>query len=173
MSHRARTGVAVSVLAVTAALAPAAAAQRASRAVREQPVVQASATQARISGSVITRDEPPRPVKRATVRARDAAGRIAGTTTTDDNGHFAFLLARAGTYYVELVDDAGRVLAVEDVGEGAISVSAGQNSTTILRVPGRLPAAAVGTAARTILGAASAAGIGAFTASGQPASPER
>lgn len=173
MSPRARTRVAVSVLAVSAAFAPAAAAQRASRAVHEQPVAQASATQARISGSVITRDEPPRPVKRATVRARDAAGRIAGTTTTDDNGHFAFLLTRAGSYYVELVDESGRVLAVEDVGEGAINVAAGHNSTTILRVPGRLAGAAAGTAARTILGAATAAGIGAFAASGQPASPER
>ena len=92
---------------------------------------------------------------------------------TDDNGHFAFLLARAGAYYVELVDEAGRVLAVEDVGEGAINVAAGQNSTTILRVPGRLSGAVAGTAARAILGAASAAGIGAFTASGRPASPER
>jgi hypothetical protein len=65
------------------------------------------------------------------------------------------------------------VLAVEDVGEAAISVAPGQNSTTILRVPGKLAGGAVGRAARTILGAASAAGVGAFTASGQPASPER
>ena len=173
MSHRARTRAAVTVLAMMAAADPAMPAQRGPRTVRERPVVQSVTTTARISGSVITRDEPPRPVKRATVRARDAAGRIAGTTTTDDNGHFAFLLTRAGSYYVELVDESGRVLAVEDVGEGAISVAAGQNSTTILRVPGRMAGASVGTAARAILAAASAAGIGAFTASGQPASPER
>ena len=80
----------------------------------------------------------------ASVRARDASGRIVATTTTDHTGHFAFLLERAGTYYVEVVDDAGR-----------------------------LPAAALGTTLRTILGAASAAGIAAFAASGQPASPER
>ena len=171
MSRRARTSVAVSVLAIVAT-APVAVAQR-PRSVLEQPVAPMSATQARISGSVITRDEPPKPVRRATVRARDAAGRIVGTTTTDDNGHFAFLLALGGAYYIELVDETGRVLAVEDVGESAISVSAGQNSTTILRVPGRLPGAAAGMAARMILGAASAAGIGAFAASGQPASPER
>ena len=83
----------------------------------------------------------------ASVRARDASGRIVATTTTDHTGHFAFLLERAGTYYVEVVDETGRA--------------------------GRLPAAALGTTLRTILGAASAAGIAAFAASGQPASPER
>jgi hypothetical protein len=161
------------VLAIVTAAAPGAIAQRGPRAVRERPAVPVSATQARISGSVITRDEPPRPVKRGAVRARDAAGRIVATTTTDEAGQFSFLLARGGTYYVELVDETGRVLAVEDVGEAAISVAPGQNSTTILRVPGKLAGGAVGRAARTILGAASAAGVGAFTASGQPASPER
>jgi hypothetical protein len=163
-------GVAVSALAIMTATATVA---QGPLIQREQPGVPAPATQARISGMVITRDEPPRPAKRATVRARDAAGQIVATTTTDDNGHFAFLLDRAGTYYVEVVDETGRVLAVEDVGQGAINVAAGQNSTTILRMPGRLPGAGVGRTARTILGAASAAGIAAFAASGQPASPER
>lgn len=170
MSLRARTSVAVSVLAIVATATMDA--QR-PRVLREDSSAPAAGIQARISGVAITRDEPPRPVKRATVRARDAAGGIVGTTSTDESGHFAFLLPRAGTYYVELVDESGRVLAVEDVGEGAVSVAAGQNSTTILRVPGQLKGTAVGRAARTILGAASAAGIGAFAASEQPASPER
>ena len=170
MSRRAGTCVAVSVLAIIAAAALAAAGPRVQR---EQPAVPAPATQVRISGTVISRDEPPRPVKHASVRARDASGRIVATTTTDDSGHFAFLLERAGTYYVEAVDDTGRVLGVEDVGQGAINVAAGQNSTTIIRIPGRLPGIALGRTARTILGAASAAGIAAFAASGQPASPER
>jgi hypothetical protein len=144
MSHRARTSVVVSALAVLGIGSAVPQAQRNPR-VRQQPAAaRPSAIQARISGSVITRDEPPRPVRRAKVRARDAAGRIVGTTTTDESGQFWFLLERAGTYYVELVDDTGRVLAVEDVGEAAISVGAGENSTTILRVPGRLPGAAAG-----------------------------
>ena len=148
------------------------AAQRGGRTVRSDVNVRQPGV-ARISGSVITRDEPPHPVRRATVRARDAAGRIVGTTTTDDAGPFSFALERGGTHYIELVDDSGRVLAVEDVGEAAVSVDLGFNSTTILRVPARLPRAAWASTARTILGAATAAGIGAFTASGQPASPER
>jgi hypothetical protein len=172
MRGRAATSLAVlSVIAVGVAVLDAD--QRRARVMREASTAPPAATAARISGSVITRDEPPRPVRRATVRARDGAGRIVGTTTTDDGGQFAFSLPRAGTYYVELVDDTGRVLAVEDVGEAAVSVTAGQNSTTILRVPGRLPTSAIGRTARTILGAASAAGIGTLTASGQPASPER
>jgi hypothetical protein len=148
------------------------AAQRGSRTVRVDPTVRQPGV-ARISGSVITRDEPPRPVRRATVRARNAEGRIVGTTITDDAGEFAFTLDRGGTHYVELVDDSGRVLAVEDVGEAAVTVELGFNSTTILRVPARLPAGAWNNTARTILGAAGAAGIGAFVPAGQPASPEK
>jgi len=51
-----------------------------------------------------------------------------------------------------------------------VTVEPGQNSTVMLRIPGHMspvPLAAI------ILGAASAAGIAAFTASGQPASPEQ
>ena len=92
---------------------------------------------------------------------------------TDAAGQFSFALERGGTHYIELVDDSGRVLAVEDVGEAAVHVDVGFNSTTILRVPARLPKEAWASTARTILGAASAAGVGAFVSSGQPASPER
>ena len=83
------------------------AAQRGGRTVRSDVTVRQTGV-ARISGSVITRDEPPRPVGRATVRARDAAGRVVGTTTTDDAGQFSFVLERGGTHYIELVDDSGQ-----------------------------------------------------------------
>jgi hypothetical protein len=148
------------------------AAQRGGRTVRSDAAVRQNGV-ARISGVVITRDEPPRPVRGARVRARDAAGHVVGTTITDSAGQFSFALERGGTHYVELVDDSGRVLAVEDVGEAAVHVDLGFNSTTILRVPARLPKEAWASTARTILGAASAAGVGAFASSGQPASPER
>lgn len=171
MSNRASFGIVLVAGCLTTAW-PAEGAQRGGRTIRNDLTVQQTGV-ARISGSVITRDEPPRPVRRATVRARNAAGRIVGTTVTDDAGLFSFTLDRGGTHYVELVDDSGRVLAVEDVGEAAVSVELGFNSTTILRVPARLPAAAWGNTARTLLGAASAAGVGAFVSSGQPASPEK
>jgi hypothetical protein len=171
MSDRAAvvaTVVAVCALAATGVTGHA----QAGRTIRNQPAVQQSGV-ARISGTVITRDEPPRPVRRAKVRARNAEGEVVGTTVTDDAGEFSFTFDRGGTHYVELVDEAGRVLAVEDVGEAAVSVELGFNSTTILRVPARLPIAAWGKTARTLLGAASAAGIGAFLSPGQPASPEK
>ena len=171
MSNRAALVFSV-LAAVSVAAWQADAAQRGGRTVRSDVTARQNGV-ARISGSVITRDEPPRPVRRATVRARDAAGRIVGTTVTDDVGQFSFALERGGTHYIELVDDSGRVLAVEDVGEAAVTVDLGFSSTTILRVPARLPPAAWASTARTILGAASAAGVGAFVSSGQPASPER
>ncbi|HEY6506917.1 MAG TPA: SdrD B-like domain-containing protein [Vicinamibacterales bacterium] len=139
-----------------------------------RPSTPVASAQAHIEGMVITRDEPPKPVKGARVRVRDLGGRVLGTTTTDDTGAFSFVLDEAGTYYVELVDDEGRVLAVEDVGEATVSVGPGYTSTTILRLPAQQAAAGVwGTTAKMLLGAAAAAGIAAFAVSGQPASPER
>jgi hypothetical protein len=143
------------------------------RAARAPVRVQALPARAHIAGMVITRDEPPKPVKGVTVRARDDGGRIVGTQRTDLAGHFAFEFEHAGSYFVEVVDDSGRVLAIEDVGRVAVTVEPGQHSTVILRLPGRQPAGAWASTAATILGAASAAGIGAFAASGQPASPEQ
>ena len=143
------------------------------RAARPPVRLQTLPARAYITGMVITRDEPPKPVKGATVRARDGAGRIVGTERSDTAGHFAFKFERPGAYFVEVVDGSGRVLAIEDVGRVAVTVEPGQSSTVILRMPGRLPAGAWTSTAATILGAAGAAGIGAFTASGQPASPEQ
>ncbi len=143
------------------------------RAARPPVRLQALPARAYITGMVITRDEPPKPVKGATVRARDDAGRIVGTERTDPAGHFAFEFERPGSYFVEVVDGSGRVLAIEDVGRVAVTVEPGQNSTVILRLPGRRPAGAWTSTAAMILGAASAAGIGAFMASGQPESPEQ
>jgi len=122
---------------------------------------------------VMTRDEPPTPVKGVTVRVRDEAGRIVGTAHTDPSGHFAFEFERPGSYFVEAVDDSGKVLAVEDVGRVAVTVEPGQNSTVLLRVPAHASAGSHVPLAAIILGAASAAGIAAFTASGHPASPEQ
>lgn len=138
-----------------------------------RPSTPVRASQAHIEGMVITRDEPPKPVNRARVRVRSLSGRVIATTTSDETGAFSFTLDEAGSYYVELVDDAGRVLAVEDVGEATVTVGPGHTSTTILRIPTRGPRGLWGSTAKTVLGAAAAAGIGAFAASGQPASPER
>ena len=135
--------------------------------------LQALPARAQITGMVMTRDEPPTPAKDLMVRARDDAGRIVGTAHTDPAGHFSFELERPGSYFVEAVDDSGKVLAVEDVGRVAVTVEPGQNATIMLRIPARVSAANRVPLAAIILGAASAAGIAAFTTGGQPASPEK
>jgi hypothetical protein len=175
MPKRAIVHLGTAALAVGVGVCPATAGQRAQGPSRVvvRPNAPAATTRAHIEGMVITRDEPPKPVKQARVRVRALSGRVVATTTSDDTGAFSFTLAEAGSYYVELVDEVGRVLAVEDIGQGTVSVGPGYTSTTILRIPARQPTGLWGSTARTMLGAATAAGIGAFTTSGQPASPER
>ena len=107
------------------------------------------------------------------VRVRERTGRVIDTTITDNEGRFLFELPMAGSFFVEVVDESGKVLAVEDVGQVAVTVGPGHSSSTILRLPTRLTGAWKDAVAPTILGAAAAAGIGTFVASGQPASPER
>jgi hypothetical protein len=164
------TSVLLAVVAAGVAADPQSPAVRAARA----PVrLQALAPRTRLSGIVVTLEPPPRPVNGITVKARDEAGRVVGSERTDSAGRFAFGLDQPGSYFVEAVDGRGRVLAVEDVGPVAITVDPGRDVTTILRIAAHGPAGAWTSTAAMILGAASAAGIGAFTASGQPASPER
>ena len=143
------------------------------RAAAAPAQLQALPARPHITGAVMTRDEPPAPVKGATVRVRDEAGRIVGTAHTDPAGQFTFELERPGSYFVEAVDSSGKVLAVEDVGQVAVTAGPGQTATVMLRVPALLSAGSRVPLAAIILGAASAAGIAAFTAGGQPASPEK
>lgn len=137
---------------------------------RGEPLVRSS--HARITGVVVTMHEPPRAVPNAPVRLRTSLGKTIETVRTSHVGEFAFAVAEPGAYYVELVDDKGRVLAVEDVGATAVSVTSGQVSTTIIRVPVALVGAWV-TAAQVMLAAATSSGIAGVAATGQPVSPER
>lgn len=130
------------------------------------------ATQSRITGFVVTMHEPPRAVPNAPVRLRTNLGKIVATTRTTEKGEFTFVVAEAGAYYAELTDESGRVLAVGDVGETAVSVSPGYVSTTIIRVPVALAGPWVN-AAKAILAAAASSGIAGVTTTGQPASPEK
>ena len=129
--------------------------------------------QARITGVVVTMHEPPRAVPNALVRLRASVGKIVDMTRTNEKGEFAFVVTEAGSYYVELVDDKGRVLAVEDVGETTVSVSLGHVSTTIIRVPVHLAQGAWANAAKAILAAAASSGIAGVTTTTEPTSPEK
>jgi hypothetical protein len=137
-----------------------------------KPQTAAAHATTRVFGTVVTMHDPPRPVPGARVRLRLPAGEVVVTTRANKRGEFTCELAAGGTYYAEAVTDDGRVVAVEDVGESAVTVADGRASSTILRVPVAF-SGGWATTAKTILGAASAAGVAAVVGSGVPASPER
>lgn len=149
----------------------AAQAPRATLSQGTQAVVQATTT--RITGIAVTTDEPPKPVTGLRVRLRTPSGQTVATTDLNSRGEFSFDV-EPGTYYVELLDRENRVVAVEDVGETAITVTRGRVSTTVLRLTSRrLPGGAWGPGAWAIIGAAAAGGVAAVAAIGPPASPEQ
>ncbi len=138
----------------------------------------AGTTTSVIAGTVLTMDEPPKPVTGLRVRLRLPAGpgvttdTIVATTTLNEWGEFRFVLREPGTFYVELIDPDAHVVAVEDLGEAPITVARGWMSTTILRVPTRLGNGFWGPGAWTLIGAAAGGGIGAVAAGGSSGSPE-
>lgn len=129
-------------------------------------------TTRRLSGTVVTRHEPPRPVPGAHVQLRDRAGAVVAAARANSQGAFVFALPGAGPYCVEVVEDEGRVLAVECEDERAAIAPVGDATPLTLRVP--VPVAGGWpTSAKLILGAAAASGVAAIVSSGTPASPER
>src|SRR5215475_3597520 len=93
---------------LTAALAVDTAAAQQSNVVRapRTPVrLHAVAARAHLNGLVVTREEPPKPLRSVMVRARDGAGRVIGTERTDAAGRFAFAFDKPGSYFVEAVDE--------------------------------------------------------------------
>lgn len=67
------------------------------------------------AGSIVgtATDGSERPIPAARLRLRDvAAGRILMTTRADEDGRFRFQGIPSGSYFVELVDENGGVLAI-------------------------------------------------------------
>jgi hypothetical protein len=112
------------------------------------------------------------PLRNYTVQVRNAGnGAIAGTTTSDSAGQFAFTNLQPGTYVVEIVDSSGRVVGLSP----AIDVVAGQTVTVTVSATaaGAITKAAGGgfsllglgpLASVAVAGAASAAAITAVVA---------
>lgn len=106
-----------------------------------------------ISGVAKGGDQQPLP--NYTVRVRNVGtGQIAGTQTTSATGAFSFTGLNAGTYVVEIVDAAGRVIGVTS----SISLTAG----TMVISGVALTASGLGGAA---LAGAAGGGIGTFFSS--------
>lgn len=80
-----------------------------------------------LTGSV--RDAGDRPAANVLVRLRNLdTGVVAGTTTTNSGGAYAFTGVAPGNYVVEVLDASGQILATS----AALSVSAGQGLAGVL-----------------------------------------
>lgn len=76
------------------------------------------------------------PVPNARLRLRDVAtGRIAATTVGNDVGQFRFDDIEGGSYVIELVSDAGKILTVGHT----FVVAPGETVATFVRLGARVP----------------------------------
>jgi hypothetical protein len=109
------------------------------------------------------------PVPGARLRLRDiSTGRILMVTRGNQDGHFQFTGVPSGSYLVELVDEAGRVLAVGHT----FTMAPGETVATFIRVGARAPWYSGFFKNAALAAVSSAAGLG-ITAVGtglQPAS---
>ena len=101
-----------------------------------------------------SRDEKGSTVSHVKVNLRDlSTGKLVGTTTSDDVGQFSFYGLKAGTYAIELVNDAGQLMGTS----AAIAVTTGATVTGVTVTVGAATQAA-------LLAAAAGAGGGISTA---------
>jgi hypothetical protein len=76
------------------------------------------------------------PIEGAKLRLRNVAdGRIAATATADETGRFTFTKVEGGSYVVEIVNDAGKVLAIGH----SFSIVPGETIGTFVRLGARTP----------------------------------
>ena len=107
------------------------------------------------------------------VRLRDARiGAIVETQFTDRDGEFAFKDLDPGNYIVEIMATDQSVLAASPL----INVGAGESTSTVVKLPFRIPpfAGILGNSAGSavaIIAQALASGVLVTTISGQPATP--
>jgi hypothetical protein len=129
----------------------------------------AAAEKTMIAG--VARSAAEEPVRYAPVRLRNArTGKVAGRTTTDARGDFAFELTQAGIYVAELLDRFGQVIAAGDM----VVIEEGQSVDTVITLPMRVRRDAwFSNAAGAVIAAATSAGVLAVAATGPTASAVR
>ena len=111
------------------------------------------------------------PIANALVRLRNVtSGRIEATTSAAANGEFAFENLEGGTYVIEYVDEAGKILAVGHV----FSVAPGETVATFIRLGTQVPwfAALFGNAGAAAVASAASLGVTAVAPPARPVSPE-
>ena len=95
-------------------------------------------------------------VANATVQLRNlATGQLAGTTTSNAGGGFAFTGLQAGNYVVEVVNAAGQIIGTS----ASVSVAAGATVTGVTVTASAAAAGAAGAAGAAAAGGSTAGGI--------------
>jgi hypothetical protein len=127
--------------------------------------------QGMLHGRAIDKDFSPLP--NAKVRLRNlASGVVEKVSTANQLGEFTFVVTPDIPYVVEVVDQAGQILAIGNI----VSAQVGEVAGAVVQVPVRLPALAglLGNTAGSVVSAASGAGITALQSTFEPppASPE-
>jgi hypothetical protein len=76
------------------------------------------------------------PIKEARLRLRNVTtGKIEATTVADESGRFTFSNIEGGSYAVEIVNDAGKILAVGH----SFTIAPGETIGTFVRLGGKAP----------------------------------
>jgi hypothetical protein len=167
-----RTSAAVLALACLVAAQPAWAGRQAaaSAALSNAAAGHAGGAVSVIQGTAVYSDRSPVPYAR--VRLRNLAnGQVEQMATADYAGDFSFLANPGTSYIVEVVDDAGRVLAAGNM----LAAEVGQTAGTLVVLPTRVAALAglFGNTAAAVVSAAAATGVTAVAATTPPQSPEQ
>lgn len=123
-----------------------------------------------ILGNAWTADNAPIPGARLRLR-NVSSGKIEATTLADEPGHFSFANIEGGSYVVELVNDAGAVLAVGH----RFSIAPGETVATFVRLvtKARWFTGFFGNAASAVASSAASQGITALAPIVRPASAGR
>jgi hypothetical protein len=122
-----------------------------------------------VRGVVWNADNSPLP--NGKVRLRDVlTGRVEGQAVTTDRGEFVFDKVHGATYVSEVVDEAGKVIAVGQ----SFQLDSGATVATFVRLPPRQSwlAGAFSNTAAAVIAAASSAGVTAMGTKAPPVSPQ-
>jgi hypothetical protein len=89
-------------------------------------------TETKVAGTIL--DLRRAPVPRARIQLRDLSnGLVVQEGLSNDAGDYEFTVAEPGTYVVEMVDDAGRVIGLSSAG----ALSQFQTMAAMIQLPGR------------------------------------
>lgn len=117
---------------------------------------QSGAPSTTIMGAAWKADNAPIPL--AKLRLRDVeTGKVVGSTVANEAGQFVFAHLETGTYIVELISNAGKVLAVSHT----IGIGPGETVATFVRLGARVPwfTGFFGNAASAVSTAAASTGV--------------